>query len=95
MTKRSPKTQWQSGDLVLLEAEPKIHARLMRIVDISGTRAKLAPLDLSTLLSNPNGSTGGIWAPLDALVDPALFIKTEEFLETLRDHMHRTETQSE
>jgi len=89
MTKRTPKRQWQTGDLVLLETGPKVHARLMEIVEINGARARLALLDFAKPPSDPNGRTEEYWSPLEALVDPALYIKTEEFLQTLRMYLAR------
>jgi len=91
MTKPSRNKKWQRGDLVLLETGPKVHARLMEIVEINGTRARLVLLDLSKPPGDPSSRKEEIWSPIEALVDPALFIKTEEFLQTLRMHLTRAE----
>lgn len=92
MTKRSPVKQWQKGDLVLLENEPKVHARLMEIVEVNGSMAKLTPLDHSAAADAVSNRREEIFSPLEALVDPAMFIKTEEFLETLRSQLSGKET---
>jgi hypothetical protein len=89
MTKQPRKKQWQPGDLVLLETGPKVHARLMEIIEINGRRARLALLDLAKPPDAPNNRTEVGWSPIDDLVDPALFIKTEEFVQTLRAHLAR------
>jgi hypothetical protein len=46
-------------------------------------------LDFAKPPSDPNGRTEEYWSPLEALVDPALYIKTEEFLQTLRMYLAR------
>jgi hypothetical protein len=92
MTKRTRKKQWQPGDLVLLETGPKIHARLMKIIAIKGNRAHLALLDLTKPPNHPDGQLQHTWSSLDALVDPSLFIKTEEFLETFRAHLPQNQS---
>jgi ABC-type metal ion transport system substrate-binding protein len=91
MTKRSPVKQWQKGDLVLLENEPKVHARLLVIVEVNGSTAKVAPLDLATAADATSNRREEIFSPLEALVDPAMFLKTDEFLETLRSHLREME----
>jgi hypothetical protein len=91
MTKRSSDKQWQKGDLVLLDSEPKVHARLMVIAEVDGSTAKLVPLNLSSTADATDNCRKMISSPLQALVDPAIFIRTEEFLETLRSHLSRME----
>jgi len=91
MTRKTRKKQWQPGDLVLLETGPKVHARLMEIVEIKGSRARLALLDLTKPANLPNCRLEECWSPLETLVDPSLFIKTEEFLQTLRAQLARQE----
>ncbi len=77
--------KWQRGDLVLHEDHPKTHAMLMEIVDIKPGHAKTVflapPFHEAPGKNHPAHDT---WHPLDKLHDPVRFLKTQEFLETLR-----------
>jgi len=81
--------KWQPGDLVLHESDPKIHGMLMEVLQVQGDRARIIYLDGRERYraSFAQGETGvlGVWYPLDKLQDPALFLRTEEFQQTLRE----------
>lgn len=54
----------------------------MEIVEIRGNRALTAYLEGSP--ADDIAPEPGAWRPLSNLLDPALFLKTEEFLLTLQ-----------
>jgi hypothetical protein len=84
--RKEPGTKkWRVGDLVLDADGPKTHRFLLEIVEIRGPRAHTVYLEGSPA----NGITHdpGSWRPLSKLLDPASFLKTEEFLRTLHSRL--------
>ena len=73
--------------MVLHLAGPKVHALLMQVVEVSGERVKTAFLDAAAAEScwRSNRRLAGVWHPVSELEDPALFLRTEEYLQTLRE----------
>ena len=90
---KKPSKKWQPGDLVLHEAAPKVHCMLMEVTEVKGGHAKAAflhPIPLN-LISRVNGLSED-WHPMALLHDPAVFLRTEEFLQTLRDRPKRQQS---
>lgn len=89
MERRPNTKKWQPGDLVLHQADPKVHAMLMEILEVKGDRAKTAYLDPGVDCERPANKEPHSWHPLECLHDPMLFLKTEEFSRTLRERDKR------
>ena len=83
----SQKKQWHAGELVLHRAAPKVHALLMEVVEVAGERAKTDFLDAGAaeVCWRPNQRLTGVWHSMSDLEDPALFLKTDEYLRTLQE----------
>jgi hypothetical protein len=76
--------KWQPGDLVLHQADPKIHAMLMEVVEIKAGQARTAYLDRKL---NSGANPEKSWHRVSELVDPAVYLKTDEFIHTLKHHL--------
>ncbi len=85
--------KWRPGHLVLHEADPKTHAMLMEVLEIKGNLARTAYLDphAEGQAKGTGKATGqpGSWHRLELLLDPALFLRTEEYLQTLCERLER------
>ncbi|HYG34126.1 MAG TPA: hypothetical protein VEC99_05050 [Clostridia bacterium] len=85
--------KWRPGDLVLHEKDPKIHAMLMEIIEIQGDKAMVAYLDSQAAaeqgLANRRSDRSEFWCRANELQDPALFLKTEEFHQTVRERLRQ------
>jgi hypothetical protein len=83
----SQKKQWHAGELVLHRAAPKVHALLMEVVEVAGERAKTDFLDpgAAEVCWRSNRRLAGVWHSMSDLEDPVLFLKTDEYLQTLQE----------
>ena len=88
--------RWRCGDLVLLSSDHKTHATLREILEIKGARARTAYLDRGLRARAAKGQTDyqGEWHSIRELNDPALFLRTEEYLETLREREENRRNQT-
>jgi hypothetical protein len=90
--KARPK-KWQPGDLVLLASGPKIHRQLMEVLEVRRDRARTAYLETGLqsrdLVQKRKPARPEAWHPLQELCDPALFLKTDEFVRTLQERSRR------
>ena len=79
--------RWRCGDLVLLDSDHKTHATLREILEIKGAKARTVHLDprLRAKAAGGKGDYRGEWHLLTQLNDPALFLQTEEYADTLRE----------
>jgi len=86
MDMRKSQRRWQSGDLVLLSSDHKTHATLREILEVKGTKARTVYLDPRLRAKAAQGQSDycGEWHSFEDLHDPALFLRTEEYMETLR-----------
>lgn len=93
MQREPRKLRWRPGDLVLHDSDPKTHAMLMVVLETRGMLARTAYLE-AHIRRRANGASrardgSGRWYPMGELHDPALFLKTEEFRETLQHKSER------
>jgi len=70
----------------LLDSDHKTHATLHEVLEVKGTKARTAYLDAGMRAKAARGQANyqGEWHSFAELHDPALFLRTDEYLETLR-----------
>ena len=82
MEQKETQKKWQRGDLVLHKEDPKTHGMLMEVVKVKGNKARTVYLDAKT---PPRTARNGSWHAFADLLNPALFLRTDEFVQTLRE----------
>ena len=87
---KSPSRKWCPGDLVLHEADPKTHAMLMEVLEVKGQKARTAYLSRRGRMGSCEATSRGTWHSVAALQDAALYLKTDEFAQTLRRRSRRS-----